>query len=101
MAEPQPEAPPPPGKAAGTVKSFNVLKGFGFIGPDAGGDDLFVHARNILDGNALRVGDRVHFKQSYDQMKQKPVAEEVSGGPVDMPRGLNSPLSGSTQPNTT
>ncbi|MFT4633362.1 MAG: CspA family cold shock protein [Candidatus Azotimanducaceae bacterium] len=49
-------------KETGTVKWFNIKKGFGFITRD-GGDDIFVHYRNI-EGNgrrAINEGQRVKF----------------------------------------
>jgi CspA family cold shock protein len=49
-------------KETGTVKWFNIKKGFGFITRD-GGDDVFVHYRNI-EGNgrrAINEGQRVKF----------------------------------------
>ena len=47
----------------GTVKWFNDEKGFGFITPDGGGDDLFVHFKAIeSDGfKSLKEGDKVTF----------------------------------------
>ena len=52
---------------SGTVKWFIDEKGYGFITPDSGGDDLFVDFRDILKpGQTLEDGERVTFilKQS-------------------------------------
>ena len=43
----------------GTVKWFNQSKGFGFITPESGDKDVFVHANNIIDN--ISDGDKVSF----------------------------------------
>ena len=49
--------------ATGTVKWFNDAKGFGFITPDEGGDDLFAHFSAIVASGykSLKEGDKVVF----------------------------------------
>jgi cold shock protein len=50
--------------ATGTVKWFNDSKGFGFITPDDGGDDLFAHFSAIVEAGykSLKEGQRVSFE---------------------------------------
>jgi CspA family cold shock protein len=49
--------------SSGTVKWFNDAKGFGFITPDEGGKDLFVHFSAIQGGGfkSLKENDKVQY----------------------------------------
>ncbi len=53
----------------GTVKFFNTAKGFGFIQPDDGGKDIFVHATALEAAGirSLNEGDRVSFVPEDDR----------------------------------
>ena len=50
---------PGPGKERGIALRWNQEKGFGFIKPDSGGDDLFCHFSCVEGGNMLKEGSEV------------------------------------------
>jgi CspA family cold shock protein len=59
--------------AVGTVKFFNSAKGFGFIAPEGGGKDVFVHA-SAVEAAGLRVlseGQKVNFDIQPDARGSK------------------------------
>jgi len=57
----------------GTVKWFNATKGYGFIQPDQGGPDVFVHISAVERSgmNGLNDGDAVSFDLENDTRKGK------------------------------
>lgn len=63
--------------ATGTVKWFNDDKGFGFISPDEGGKDLFVHFSAIEGQSGRRTledGEKVQFEAEAGEKGPKAVA---------------------------
>lgn len=68
-------------RCGGTVKFFNVEKGYGFIQQNNGGDDLFVHHSDIEgDGfKSLNQDQEVEFIVEYDSQKDKSKATCVTG----------------------
>ena len=59
----------------GTVKFFNTAKGFGFIAPDGGGKDVFVHATAVEAAGLgkLNEGQKVSFEVQPDARGSKAV----------------------------
>lgn len=58
---------------SGTVKWFNTQKGFGFIQPDAGGPDVFVHITAVQRSGLreLREGDKLSYELVTDRRTGK------------------------------
>nr|WP_322789984.1 cold shock domain-containing protein [Pseudokineococcus marinus] len=59
----------------GVVARYDVDRGFGFIRPDSGGDDLFVHISVVRGADGLEEGDRVRF--GVRQSDRGPQADRV------------------------
>ena len=66
--------------ATGTVKWFNGQKGFGFIAPSDGSQDVFVHISAVerADLGGLAEGQKVQFELKTDKMRGKTSAENLS-----------------------
>lgn len=67
-------------RITGTVKFFNAAKGFGFIQPDAGGNDVFVHATALERAGirSLNGGDKVSFVLEDDRRGRGKQAGQIA-----------------------
>ena len=65
--------------ATGTVKWFNTTKGFGFIQPDAGGPDVFVHISAVERSSlgAIHEGQQLAYELERDQRSGKTSAGQL------------------------
>jgi cold shock protein len=65
--------------ATGTVKWFNAQKGFGFIQPDEGGADVFVHISAVERAGMhdLREGQKLTFEITQDRRTGKSSADQL------------------------
>ncbi len=65
--------------AIGTVKWFNAQKGYGFIQPEGGGPDVFVHISAVERAGmgTLREGQRISYEEQRDAKRGKSSAENL------------------------
>lgn len=66
--------------ATGTVKWFNLTKGYGFIQPDEGGNDVFVHISAVERSGMSNLveGQKVNYEIAQDKRTGKSSAENLS-----------------------
>lgn len=65
--------------AIGTVKWFNAQKGYGFIQPENGGPDVFVHISAVERAGmgSLNEGQRISYEEQRDPKRGKTSAEDL------------------------
>jgi cold shock protein len=65
--------------ATGTVKWFNTTKGYGFIQPDSGGADVFVHISAVQRSGlaGLNDGQKVSYEITQDKRSGKSSADQL------------------------
>ncbi|WNB87123.1 cold shock domain-containing protein [Cellulomonas sp. ATA003] len=86
--------------ADGTVTWYDADKGFGFISPESGGDDVFVHVRALAGGlTELVEGDRVTYDVAVGDKGPQARDVRLAGGPVHRGAPTAAPARGrSTRP---
>ena len=89
--------------ATGTVKWFNDAKGFGFIEPEAGGEDIFAHFSAIqMEGfRSLKQGGRVRFEVVQGPKGQ--LAQNIApidADSADEPASMTATATAATAPTT-
>lgn len=64
----------------GTVKFFNTTKGFGFIAPDGGGDDVFVHITALQRSGltSINEGDKVQYNTAVNERSGKTAVDAIA-----------------------
>ena len=65
--------------AIGTVKWFNAQKGYGFIQPEGGGPDVFVHVSAVERAGmaSLQEGQKISYDEQRDPKRGKTSAENL------------------------
>lgn len=65
---------------SGTVKFFNSTKGFGFVQPDDGSNDVFVHVSALQNCGieGLQEGDKVQFNTAVNERSGKTAVDKIS-----------------------
>jgi len=73
--------------ATGVVVRFDARRGYGFVGPDDGGEDVFVHQNNInMEGfRYLQVGERVTYELEVGEKGMKAVSVSLTEPRVPRP----------------
>ena len=66
--------------STGTVKWFNETKGYGFIEPDNGGKDVFVHISAVQKSGlqTLKEGQKINFEVQTDERSGKESASNLT-----------------------
>lgn len=76
--------------AKGRIIRFNPSSGWGFIAPDEGGEDVFVHASEFTDPGQVRTGTAVEFEVMEGQRGPKAFGVRIIDGGVSLRRPVAS-----------
>ena len=71
-----------PGGETGSVKQLFQSKGFGFITPDDGGTDVFIHSKQLVDIDGLQRGNTVSYDTEYDDRRESTRRSTAPSFPV-------------------